>query len=567
MRKNSHLIFLIIIVVIASFLRLWKLDQVPVSLFGDEMDVGYQAYSILKTGKDYYGNFLPFHFHSLAEWRTPLYLYSAVPTVFLFGITPLGVRLPAAIFGILNIVAIYYLVRLVRQNYFEDKSGKLELLAAFVWAISPWHIQYSRGGFEVTQLLLFITLGLYFFFKGFKRNKYLYLSALFFALTPWIYSTAKLFIPMFIPALALLYSNELLKINKPTLVKSFAVFALVSLPVIYSILAGSGSQRFGYISVFTTENIEQQVGENREQDVSSGSYLGKVFHNKYTSWASSVTNNYLQAFSSEFLFINGDINFRHSIDGMGMFYKVEAIALIIGVVAFFSLKNNRKMLSFVIFLVVFGAIPSAITRDGGNHATRLILVFLPLSFLISYGLYAVLNLKNKITKTLFITTYFSVLALLFINYQHQYWIHNPRVSEKWWHYGWSEVTAALKEQENNYEKIVISTADEPPWVFFAASYQYPPDKWQANFPLENKVFLEGFGEVSHIDKFYFGSPEMKDVYDFAKVMDEDTLYLATAFEVGPDLIAEPERVPSDLNLVKAISYPSGAPAFYLFAKK
>src|SRR3972149_9042149 len=102
---------LVVVLAIASFLRLWKISEVPVSLFGDELDVGYHAYSILKTGRDYSGNFMPIHFQSLAEWRTPLYLYSAVPTVALFGISPLGVRLPAAIFGVANIWLLYLLVR------------------------------------------------------------------------------------------------------------------------------------------------------------------------------------------------------------------------------------------------------------------------------------------------------------------------------------------------------------------------------------------------------------------------------------------------------------------------
>src|SRR3989344_3986220 len=108
--KKYHKIILILIIVIATFLRLWKISKVPVSLFGDELDVGYQAYSILKTGRDYQGNFIPLHLHSLAEWRTPLYLYSAIPTVALFGITPLGVRLPAALFGILGVWGIYLLI-------------------------------------------------------------------------------------------------------------------------------------------------------------------------------------------------------------------------------------------------------------------------------------------------------------------------------------------------------------------------------------------------------------------------------------------------------------------------
>src|SRR3990167_1678244 len=140
--KNLKTYLLIGILVIATVLRLWRIDQVPVSLFGDELDVGYQAYSILKTGKDYSGNPWPLHFQSLAEWRTPLYLYSAVPTVALFGITPLGVRLPAAIFGILTIPIMYLLGREL------TKSEKIGLLAAVVLTFSPWHLQYSRAGFE-----------------------------------------------------------------------------------------------------------------------------------------------------------------------------------------------------------------------------------------------------------------------------------------------------------------------------------------------------------------------------------------------------------------------------------
>jgi len=131
---------LFLILVLASFLRLWGIAKVPVSLFGDELDVGYHAYSILKTGKDYSGNPWPLHFQSLAEWRTPLYLYSAVPSVAIWGISPLGVRLPAAIFGILGVLAFYLLVK----EIFKDE--KVALVSAGVLAFSPWHVQYSRAG-------------------------------------------------------------------------------------------------------------------------------------------------------------------------------------------------------------------------------------------------------------------------------------------------------------------------------------------------------------------------------------------------------------------------------------
>ena len=44
--KNKYLI---LILFFAAVLRFWKIDRVPVSLFSDELDVGYQAYSITAT--------------------------------------------------------------------------------------------------------------------------------------------------------------------------------------------------------------------------------------------------------------------------------------------------------------------------------------------------------------------------------------------------------------------------------------------------------------------------------------------------------------------------------------
>jgi hypothetical protein len=216
---------------------------------------------------------------------------------------------------------------------------------------------------------------------------------------------------------------------------------------------------------------------------------------------------------------------------------------------------------FIIFWLIGGVVPSAITRDGGNHATRLILILPPLVFLISYGITRLAKIP------ILLATYCLLLFALFINYQHLFWIHNPTYSERWWHYGWEEAIEAVKINENDFDKIVISTADEPPWIFFAGSYEYPPDLWQNNFPLENKVELEGFGLVSHIDKYYFGSPQNLDLYEWGRVIDRNTLYLASTREVSLNLIREPERVPDDLELIDAVAFPSGEPAFYLFTGK
>ncbi len=567
--KKSVLI-LIGILILAAALRLWRINSVPVSLFGDELDVGYQAYSILKTGKDYSGISWPLHFHSLAEWRTPLYLYSSVPTVALFGISPLGVRLPAALFGIASIYGFYLLARKA------TKDEKLALIGAFLLAISPWHIQYSRSGFEVTQLLFFLIFGIYFFLASLeKKGKYLWASGICLALTPWVYSTAKLFTPLLILFLVFLFSKEIKRFSLKNIILGIFALIIVGAPIGLSTLFGGGAQRFGYISVFTDPTIEPEVGTARQLDAYardekqsgiSPTIVDKIFHNKVNIISAVVSRNYLQALSSDFLFQSGDPNPRHSIDGMGEFYKVDIILLIVGVILFFKEFKNTKVKYLVAFWIIVGILPAALTRDGGNHATRLIIILPPLMLLAAYGLKEILqNLKNKNLHKLLFLGYSLGLLFCFVSYQHLYWVHNPIQSERWWHYGYEDAIKAIKKIDTNYDRVVISTANEPPWIFFAGWYEYPPSRWQAGYPFK-KTNLKGFGEISYLDKFYFGSPQ-GGVYDWGPVLDNKTLYLATAKEVNVNLIREPERTPKDLMLLKAIAYPSGEPAYYLFTKK
>lgn len=567
-KKNSKLI-LISIILLSAILRLWKLNTVPPSLFGDELDVGYHAYSILKTGRDYSGNFMLLNFHSLAEWRTPLYLYSTVPTVALFGISPLGVRLPAAFFGILGVLGMYLLVKET------VKDEKIAFISSAVLALSPWHIQYSRAAFEATQLLAFLIFGLYFFFRALNGDKKLWLSVVLIVITPLIYSTAKLFAPFLLIFLFLNWRKEILSFPKEKLVKAIIAGLAVGIPVIYATLFMGGTQRFGYISIFSDPTRETEVGYAREFDARVRGEMGaglqptitdKFFHNKLVFWGEKTADNFFQALSADFLFVNGDPNLRHSINGMGQFYKIEFVALILGIVLFFTSKLDKKIKLFLVFWLMVGILPSAITNNGGNHATRLILILPPLVFLISYGFVETWRkLKGKM-RLLVVTGYILFYVLSFAFYQHKFWVHNPWGSERWWHYGWCDAVSLIKEIDENYDRVIISMDGEPAWIFFAGCYEYPPEKWHEEFPVGNDEYVDGFGEISHTGKYYFGVPQ-KDVgfYGISDYIDEKTLYLANASEVGTNLIMEPEREPAGFKLIKSFAYPSGEPAFYLFS--
>jgi len=563
--KISLKLILLTIILLATFLRLWRLGDVPVSLFSDELDVGYHAYSILKTGKDYSGNSWPLHFQSQAEFRTPLYIYSSVPTVALFGISPIGVRLPAAIFGILGVWTFYLLVKQLFKN------DQLALVSAAVLTFSPWHIQYSRAAFEVTQLLLLLMLGLLFFFKSTKSKRHLWISAICFGLTPWIYSSAKLFTPLLLGFLLVVWRNEIIKLPRKQLFSAAIAILILGLPMLFTIVRGGGSHRFSYISVFTDPTVEGEVSFSRLTDVhvqgTERSVLSKVesrlIHNKFTYWGSELVDNYLEAFSTDFLYLNGDLNLRHSIDGMGQFYRVESVALILGLITFFAFYKNRRVKMLLAFWVLVGVIPSVITRDGGRHATRLILILPPITILVSYGLVEGLRVFKEPLRKYCRLAYLGFFVIGFAFYQHNYWNHNPWHSERAWHAGYKEMMEEIGNVENNYEKVIITNAVEPPWIYFVSWNMYSPTKVQNGV---QKGYVEGFEDLEKLDKFYFGQVGEIGLEALPLLLDESTLYIAAQREVGENLIMNPQKVPYGFNLVKSIAYPSGEPAFYFLEK-
>lgn len=55
---------LLAILLLGTFLRFYQLGEIPLGLNQDETAIGYNAYSILQTGRDEYGVFMPLYFKS-----------------------------------------------------------------------------------------------------------------------------------------------------------------------------------------------------------------------------------------------------------------------------------------------------------------------------------------------------------------------------------------------------------------------------------------------------------------------------------------------------------------------
>ena len=153
MKKSNWL--LVAILVLAAALRLWRIGQAPHGFNADEAAIGYNAYSLLKTGRDEHGNSWPLHFESFADYKPGGYFYLALPFIAFLGLEKIAVRLPSIIAGIASVWLVYKLTGELFKKQRKVLGLGVSELAAIALALSPWQIQFSRGGWKLMLQLLF----------------------------------------------------------------------------------------------------------------------------------------------------------------------------------------------------------------------------------------------------------------------------------------------------------------------------------------------------------------------------------------------------------------------------
>jgi len=576
--KMKKIIFCLVFI-LGFLLRAYKVDRIPPSLFFDEADLGYQAYSFLKTGRDYFGGKFPVSFHSFADFRASLYIYSAAFTVKLFGMNEWGVRLPAVIFGILGLFSFFLLAKEISKNdYFS-------IIATLFLTILPWHFFYSRAGFEVSLFFFLLTLGLWLFLLSTRKKSYLdyILSLLCFSLTFYAYATARMFVPLLGFFSFLIYRKEILNFGWRKFALSGVFVLLMVFPFIRDSLAGRSMFRFSYINIFYDSNLKYEIDRQRLIDSThdrvqkvgmSPAAISYLFHNKPLFWFWEIIANYFSGYSSNFLFISGDPNLRQGVGRMGNLLVVTAPLLILGVVkSYLIIKNKEKKIIqpkealLLLTYFIIAPLPSSITFDGGTHATRLFLCIIPLTFFISLGFFEVMDwfksIKLKVISAGFVLT---LVCLNFVYYLHIYFYHFPIDAEKFWQVGFKEAINLVAKNESGYDKVIISNFYEPPLIFFLFWTKYNPEKFN---PRELQDISNEWFDGKRLNKFYFGQigTGLTDSYlksillgARAKGNSEKILVLAGRNDFGGDL---EKSEPFGLKVIDKVYLNSHEPVFYL----
>lgn len=204
---HSPGLWLIIIVVTGSIVRLGALDRWPLGMHQDEAFSAYNAWSVMHYGMDSEGYVRPVYYTASGGGMSILYSYLQMPFIAILGTTVWAVRLPQAILGCVSIVAAYFL----GKELYKEWMG---VAFAGMVAINPWHILQSRFGLDANlavPMLLFAFVFLCRYLNG--RRKSLLPATIFFGLTLYSYVITWPLVPLVL-VLTLIFFRKRIQFNK-----------------------------------------------------------------------------------------------------------------------------------------------------------------------------------------------------------------------------------------------------------------------------------------------------------------------------------------------------------------
>lgn len=497
-----------LVIAAAAFLRLYKLDALPPSLYWEEAALGYDAYSILKTGRDHHGQPWPVvAFTSFGDYKPSGYFYAIVPFIAAFGLNEWAVRLPSALAGVGSVIGVGLLARMlavkVWPEYTPEYRRRLQIIASAMAAVSPWLLQFSRGGWEVNlaaSLLLWSVISTLHARTTTRPFPFRLLGVALASAAMYTYHATRAIAPMVLLFLFAWEAWEVLTEKKklslalhlqhlpPIILAGISFLALAS-PILLQSSSSTTQQRFAETSITADGTYVKESNALREAALSSP--LTQLFTHRYVMLGREVATNFFTHFRPDFLFITGDANHRHSVQFFGLLYPFDAVFLVLGsgVLAHAALKRRTAMASilFLSFWLMIGVLPAALTK-ATPHALR-ILPTAPIFFFVLaigvnqlYTLLQQLRLPRSIRGVypqLVVGILISTVALQFFAYWRYYTRIYPALASQDWQYGYKKMVAAVEKYNDGQTPLFITREYGRPAMYYWFYTQTDPREVQA----------------------------------------------------------------------------------------
>jgi 4-amino-4-deoxy-L-arabinose transferase-like glycosyltransferase len=552
--------WLLFIVALGFLLRVISLGSYPHGFTPDEASFGYDAYSLIKTGADQWGNSFPLVLKSFGDYKAPFYSYLLIPFVFVFGLNKFAVRLPNVLFGTAAIFITYLLSREVgrRMNFSKEKRQMFALISSFLLSVSPWHIMMSRGAFEANLTTFLLPLGIYLFLKGIVGKDYrkIFFSATVFGLNLFTYHSAKLVTPLVTFSLVAIFFKELKNMDYKKLLPSSVVFSFLFLITIYTFSQGAGV-RATQISIFNAAGEDAAQKRLTAMEAGLPAPLARILHNKYQIIIQRFLDNYVQYPSLKFLFASGPSETTYGmIPGRGVLYWFELV-FIIGLLYFLfnsKTKSNLKSLAVILLWLILAPTPASSTLGFGYSANRAVIALPALQIILGLGAVEVYGfLKQRLSMRVLKKAMYGfciVVILFFTSFLEDYFVQSPVISQEGMSYGNLEVAKWLTENISSNQKIIMSTTISEPHIYVTFTNKWNPHDYQSYtdaWSLEES----NVAWVDQLPSYTLGNYTFKRI-DWNVMQDSDAL-----------LVGRPTDFPEGVIPLEVIYYPDGTPSVFV----
>lgn len=539
MKRYIPIILFLGIVLLSFFLRFYQLGSIPSGMDSDETSIGYNAYSILKTGKDEYGEFLPLYFRSFGDQKLPVYIYLTSGSIALFGLTTFAVRFPSAVLGSITVILLFLLI------YDLSRKKYLALLTSLFLAINPWHLFFSRAALEDNVALFFSVLGTWLFIRmlhSTRRSVYLSLSIVSFLFSFYSYNVTRLLAPLLFVMLVFLYREQLLKFRKRIFILPFFIGLVFSIPFATTFFTAGGiSSAKG--ALITSSDVTATYISWRSYLIGLPSLFTKTIFNRITFLIWQYFQNVVGFLSPSFFFISGAPAGNPGIGNSGEFYLYEFPTILAGIILYF--RNRIKFLSLFFFWFVITLLVASLSKTV-PHVTRGYFLVLPLTVFSAYGFYSFMKwvFENRKKVLPILSAFVAVLsigyALAF--YFTSYYVRFPIADAMHWSSEDKAMVVYIKQNQGNYKHIIFDKGTPFRYSAFLFYDAYPPTNFQRTakrYPTDN----EGFSWVQS-----FGKYEFRDI-DWKKDLEiPNTLIVSSTQDV-------PDTLKNSIEPVASFDYP------------
>lgn len=462
----------LIILVILVFVHFLWLDRFPVGMTNDELEYILSSKSYALTGKDISGVSFPM---SLFKTQTEGAI-SAIPAVLispLYLIMPLNqttARIPYVVINLATALLLYLLCLHLFKN------PQLGFLASILFLINPWSFYLSRYTVDSPLALFFYLAGIITLlkFKGIK----LIIPFVLFILGFFSYHGAK---PILIPIILAVLGYRLLEksINPKNAVLFVLALIIFVGGFVYlnKIIPGSIlTNRSQDLFFLNNGNLSRFVDEGRRLTI--GNPLTNILTNKPTVILDIFIQKYLTAFSTDVLFLHGDPRAAYRFEDYGLFFGIDFIFIIFGIV--FLFQKYKKVFWLIFSLMLIAPIPTAISGIDTSVVNRSFLLLPMLILLSGIGVYELVNIFHKgVTRNVIIILVSSLYLFGSVSFLVFYFFHFPVTHQE--NYLLSERVLNYYLTQNKNPKVVI--AEQPRTSYLRAIFY-------ANADLQRKALVE-----------------------------------------------------------------------------